>query len=59
MNYDVEKYVKSCHKCLEYNRKNHKPYGLTVLFETPTVPFDVIGLDLIGLLTITKTERYG
>ena len=49
----ITKYVEGCDKCQRY-RKDRHPTALIILHEVPEGPWQLIGVDLIGPLLMSR-----
>ena len=47
---DVKSYVLTCEKCQETKIHRNKPIGLLYPHNTPSEPWEVVGVDMIGEL---------
>lgn len=51
---DVQKFCDTCMTCKRSKPNNQKPYGLLNPLPVPSVPWEVIGVDFIGPLPVSK-----
>lgn len=55
---DVNAYCATCTTCQRTKPSNQKPYGLLHPLQVPTKPWELIGIDFVGLLPMS-TDRDG
>lgn len=54
---DVEAFCASCKTCLRSKLSNQKPYGLLNPLSIPTNPWEAIGIDFMGPLSVSKNRN--
>ena len=53
-NADIDAYCKSCHICQTTKSGNHVPYGLLETLDVPSYLWEVIGINFMGPLPVSK-----
>jgi hypothetical protein len=56
MHHDVHAFCDSCMICKQSKPSNQKPYGLLNLLPVPTQPWDVIGINFVGPIPMSKNQ---
>ncbi|CAF3807785.1 unnamed protein product [Rotaria magnacalcarata] len=54
----IRNYLHSCLQCQKFNFARHKSYGFLHPIESPSGPFQMIGMDYSGPFPITSNLRY-
>ena len=50
----LREYIRHCHHCQIYQTRRHKPYGALRPIPTPSIPFNVICIDFILALPMSR-----
>lgn len=57
MSKDIKQFVTTCDICQKVKAKRHAPYGLLKPIPIPSKPFEVITMDFISELPLTKNQH--